>query len=82
MAANAKVITLEVIVFAITLAAIYRTLVGAKDGIPPQVIADGYDKLDPQYRRKVDRTLGGLLRRLRVAGEKWARSMSRRSVTV
>jgi hypothetical protein len=77
---NAKVVVIEFLALAVTGRATYRMMLSDGSGIPRSVIAEGHSKLRPGYRRKVNRTVGGWLRRFRVAGEEWARSIARRSV--
>lgn len=45
--------------------------------VPPDVLEKGWDSLHPMYRRRVDRTVGGMLRRMKLSIElsvkRWAR---------
>lgn len=80
---NAKIVALEIMVFAVTGRVLYRTITEHDRGIPRKLLAEGHQKqLDSQYRRNVDRSVGGWVRRVRTAGEVFARSLARKKLMV
>lgn len=79
MEQSVKVVAVEVLGLGMAVFGIVDTIRDrARAPIPQRVLNDGWWSLHPQYRRKVDRTLGGWLRRAKVAVDVCVRRWSRK----
>lgn len=76
MQQNPKVLVIELLVFIPALWALWSEIRGKRKSIPPEVVQRGFDSLRPDYRKKIDRSVGGIVRRIRLAVEVWARRVA------